>query len=680
MGVKYKMQWTNAQNDLCVLNFIVDDAVYSGQPITIYGGPRPFVLSEFNTDNDLFKPVRAQQATIEVLASINGVDIEDFIVEDDDRQIKVRFDFGPWFGYWYGILSQEDMSETWIAQNHILTLRADEGFGAMKTIPLADFSGNILAGTYTPFTLIQYATTQTVFSFFQCFVFSNLFHDSMNDAFEQTGLDQCMIDARTFETSPGVFEDSYTVLEKINRAFNQCIFQYRGKWVILRIEELFIAPTEDLVGFQQNRPTVIDRLGIATRYTIEVGVNKSVKPIMPEMIRTLNKPSKNTSVAYNWENKAQIVCNEKFKYGTFIEIVGTAPNETYRYTIDNWTALRGTPNNYIVTDQSLIRREVTYNENGIDDEYMYIQKHPVQEGSTWSTQAQSCNVQVLYQDELSISFEYSLKSNVSSTGLDESLGYVLLIANDGTYYTLDEDGVWYQSNASWTINRRAIQVAIISGEGADWKELSLTTSVPKTGYIQIWLEMDPTIDKPGIYYRNLTVDILPILNKYRRVKILGDFNRYTINKQIKKNSDYQIFLDDTFNPNFRGAIYESDGLTLTNNNWYRRRYDTERFKFKRQNAIANWWVNNKYRTRLECNFFGLKWEKDGNFNPIGLINTINFVDDVPWKTFAIVNLKEVDFMNCTWSANLIEVWDENTDTDVVPGVDDVHLNDYYYES
>ncbi|NBW22437.1 MAG: hypothetical protein EBR82_82260, partial [Caulobacteraceae bacterium] len=95
----------------------------------------------------------------------NGVDLEDFIIEDDDRQMVVRFDFGSYTGYWYGIISQEDMQELWIAQNHILTLRADEGFGTMKSIPLQDGTGQILAGTYTPFALIQYASTETVQTF-----------------------------------------------------------------------------------------------------------------------------------------------------------------------------------------------------------------------------------------------------------------------------------------------------------------------------------------------------------------------------------------------------------------------------------------------------------------------------------------------------------------------------------
>ena len=78
-------------------------------------------------------------------------------------------------------------------------------------------------------------------------------------------------------------------------------------------------------------------------------------------------------------------------------------------------------------------------------------------------------------------------------------------------------------------------------------------------------------------------------------------------------------------------------------------------------------------------FFRLVWERSGTDFPIGLVNTINFVDDAPDKTFAIVNLREIDFMACTWTANLLEIWDENEDNTVQPSASDDHLNDYYYE-
>jgi hypothetical protein len=80
--------------------------------------------------------------------------------------------------------------------------------------------------------------------------------------------------------------------------------------------------------------------------------------------------------------------------------------------------------------------------------------------------------------------------------------------------------------------------------------------------------------------------------------------------------------------------------------------------------------------KLEASFFGLKFGIDEE--PIGLINTIKFVDDAPNKIFWISNLREIDFMNCTWVATLIEVFDETVD-DNLPTDQDVHTFDFYYE-
>lgn len=672
MGVKYKMEFQNAQGYYCVLNFILDDAFYAGDPIPIYGGPRPFVLSEFNQDNDFFKAIRPQQATIEVLASINGVEIDDFITEDDDRQITVRFDFGTWTGYWYGILSQEDIQEQWIAQNHILTLRADEGFGVMKTVPLRDYDGNILLGTYTPYQLIQYASTETVRTFLNARVISNLFHTSMSSASKTTGLDQCTIDAKTFEQSPGVFDDSYTVLEKINSAWNQTIFQYQGQWWIVRQEEQFLPKASNLVGFVSNSPVLGQRASINTRYMIEVGAEEKVKPVMPEMLKTLNKPSKETKVKWDWDEYVQVVCNESFKYGSFVETTGTAPNETDKYTITNWTLYDWSGTNPVTTNK-ILQRHVVYAWNKLSDEYMIIERA----GANLFTMARSCNVYVRQDDYLEFSFQYSLKTNVSP-GANDTVGMVFLYADDSTYWTLDDNGTWFQSNASWSVNRKLLQIFYDTGTGADWYDKTNKSTIPRSGYLQFHLINNGQIQQYR-YYRNLQIDITPAIQKFRRLKIAGDFDSYTIDRTFKKNSENQIYLSDSPSPNYKGTIYQSNGITMTTGEWYRRTYPSERYPFKQHNAIARWFQNRRYKARLECNFYGLVWDRLGNDFPIGLINTINFVDDAPDKTFAIVNLREIDFMACTWTANLMEIWDENEDNTVQPSASDDHLNDYYYE-
>lgn len=81
---------------------------------------------------------------------------------------------------------------------------------------------------------------------------------------------------------------------------------------------------------------------------------------------------------------------------------------------------------------------------------------------------------------------------------------------------------------------------------------------------------------------------------------------------------------------------------------------------------------------IEGNFFGLEWDQDGTRYPIGMLNTIKFSEDAD-KTYAIMNLREVDFMNGTWSADLVEIWDEDLDDSILPGTSDTHKWDIYFE-
>jgi hypothetical protein len=668
MGVKFKMFFTNAQDIDCVVNFDFSD--YNDDAITLFGGARPFILQEFNSDDDLFKPVRPQQATIEVLASAAGVDLEDFLT-DDDQTVKVRFDFGQYTDFWVGYLSQEDIQETWIATNHILTLRADDGIGRLKTIPLAD-GENPVIGNYTPLDYIQYAMQNSAIDFLNARICSNLFHTSMTFAANQTGIDQCTIDARTFEQAPTEFDDSYRVLEKINRSWSQTIFQWWGDWFIMRLEELFVPTTTNLVGFQLNKPMIGQRASISRRWDINVGVDELVKPIAPEMLKSVIKPSKETQINYDWEEHVQVACNESFKYGDFRETTGTVPNETDIYEVDGWTHLK-TPISTPTAATGTFERRVVFADYKIEDEYIVLSK----DGTGTNAFIRSCDIYVSAGDEFSLEYQYRLPNNVSGTKVD-AIGFVQFYASDSTYYTLDEDGIWYESNATWTTNFRLLQVTFNDGEGSIWTTFTVEGRMPKSGYLNISLYKDSTSGQNDIYFKDLNVDITPNIQRFRRRLIKGDYDKYTIQRNVAKNYTETVFLDDSESGNYKGAIKEMDGFTLTGDEWFRRRYSSERYTFKRHHAIARWWMNRNYKAKLECNFYGLEWGTVGNTLPIGLMNTVKFVDDAPTKVFAITNLREIDFMSATWAANLIEVYDSAVEGDV-PGDTDVHSFDFYYE-
>jgi hypothetical protein len=682
MGVKFRMAFKNVQDDDCVVTF--DFADYDGDYIEIYGGARPFVLGEFNSDDDIFKPVRPQQATIEILASASGIDMEDFLT-DNDTDVLVKFDFGVNLGYWYGYLSQEDIQETWIASNHILILRADDGIGRLKQIPLQDNGANVV-GTYTPYAFIEYAIENAVPRFGRNTVYSNLFHTSMVSTSNQTGIDQCMIDARTFEQSVGQFDDAYTILEKINRSWSQTLFQYLGDFFILRVEELFT--DQNLVGFKFNTPTPGQRGARNRRYDIEVGVEQAVKPIAPEMLKTYQKPSKQTTINFNWDKFEQAVCNESFTSGIRTEdfLGGTG---TEKWSVNDWEFQKIDVTNP-TPSTAVFERRIEYENYKVKDDYIYLgQESPFSVNDNYNF-TRSCDVYVQQGDNVDFDFQYKIESNgVFDSSVTITLGYIMLYADDGTKYaltTFDNSISQFRVWSEYTNNANIRPIFYIGPVPKEWVTYSQrfddnlgisNQPVPKNGYINVVLFRDyENVGYEGVYFKDLNLDITSEAERNRKRKIKGDYDRYTIQKNVVNNYSETIYLDDAETNVIKGAIYEMNGFTLTGDEWFRRRYSSERYTFKRQHALARWFMNRSYKMKLEASFFGLRFGIDEE--PIGLINTIKFVDDAPTKIFWISNLREIDFMNCTWVASLIEVFDTAV-TDNAPTDQDVHTFDFYYE-
>jgi hypothetical protein len=61
-GEKYNIIFKTRQDQTCKVRMYIDG--YSGAIIELKGASNPFVLREFNTDEDIYKPLRPQEATI----------------------------------------------------------------------------------------------------------------------------------------------------------------------------------------------------------------------------------------------------------------------------------------------------------------------------------------------------------------------------------------------------------------------------------------------------------------------------------------------------------------------------------------------------------------------------------------------------------------------------------------
>jgi len=652
--IKYRITFKTLQDDTCKVDFYVDG--YSGAITNLDPASNPFILQEFNSDEDIYKPLRPQQATINFISQ-PSVSIDDFL-SNSDTYCYIAFEFlSSTQYYWFGYLLQDDFQETWQDTNHIITLRATEGLGMLQSQPLTDNAGDELIGRFTPWQLIQYAAFGTIQTFVDHKVISNLYHSSMDQTSDVPSIGQCYVDARTFSIGDGEYDNKYNVLDKINSAFNQTLLQYKGKWYIFRPEELFMTPTQSLRQFNK---TLLGITITNNRYDIEVGVNEDIKPITPEMLRFINRPTKVDEVNFTYELPSELLCNQNLSRGD----LNTAFSGFNTYDVDSWEAYTGTRESPTATTKDHYRKDTLDIYDVVTDSYLYLDNETTGTFFNWW---QSCDVQVTAGDIITLSFKWRWnETGVLSTPIPTfKIGQLLYKADAAPSFraSLTNDGVWDIYPSTWDSKIYANQTYFTITPGDN--------STSENGYLLFTVTSEPVI-RDGIVrlllsntqnssfdnnWKDIQFDIDTKVNGRYLDSISGDYDRFTKSEDIRANFTDQIYLEDLPNSNLMGCLFDETNTLRTTPTWNRYRYQLESFPFKKQNLIANWERTRFHRNKIDVNLFGLKYGSE----PIGLLNTIKFVDDDPNKLYYIANLKEIDFASATWQATLVEVYDNDRD-------------------
>lgn len=659
--VKYQITFTSGDGQTCNLRFFYEG--WTGGITQLEGGARPFVLREFNSDDNIFKPIRAMLAEIEIATNVNGVKIEDFYA-DQDTDIAVSFGTTQ-YSYWVGYILQDDFQEVWNDEYHYLIIKASDGFGLLKGFQFAD-GNNELVGKFTPFQCLQYAMSRLPENpLIQHYVINNLYHDSMSDAVQTMPLDQCYIDAKTFQQEGTTYDDCYTAIEKINKSFSQTVFMYLGEWWFLRVEELYTSYNNNLRGFFSDLGV---RYTIDKRYDVEVGVDREVKPIAPEMLRLIQKKTKFDEVDFSYEPFPETLLNETFARATYVSTSGASK----LYTLNNWTFERGTFSSPITPGAGYTTglREI-YNgslSGGLLERYIFMEFNGSL-GVTDDMWLKSNTVKVFATNQINLTFDYK-RLNAGSTDFFKLIPVcVVIIQSGGTYYSLNQEGNWTTTFSLDTgtpiyLDTRA-GTNVVS---TDWNTVQVQSKlVPATGdmTVRLYMVTDNNFTQSINYYKNFECKVLTSFESGDDVrKVTGINSKFEKTGNINKSETEEIFLDDHFSTLHKGAIFQSDGTTLTDADWYRYRFAGESYGFRKQNAIAYWEHNRINRNKIDASFFGLLYNDGMQDRPIGLINTIRFMDDDPNKVYWIANMKEIDFAAGTWTATLEEVYDETKDTPI----------------
>jgi hypothetical protein len=655
---KYRINFKTGDNYDAQISFFYEG--YVGSVVTLIGGAKPFVLREFNTDEDLYKPIRPQLAEMEILASSSGISLDDFIASNDS-DIEVRFYYESLVSpYWVGYLLQQDFQEEWVNTNHIIKVTATDGFGMLKLKRLSN-NGAEVTGKQTPLNIIQYATQGLPVGWTNFNVINNLYHSSMSTTLPATSLSQAYIDSKTFEETPTLYINNYEVLEKVNKAFNQTIFMYQGEWFILRLEEIYAPTTTNLRGYRQ---TGASTSTINRRYDISVGKTRSVKTISPEMLRFIQRTTKEDIVKFSFERFNEIIINSSFARGT---LISTYP-QFKDYTINNWSLLEGDMFVWTATSYgTLLRRETFLSiTTPLVDNYAILPQTNIAPSAGLTSKdylMRSASISVYTGEKITLDVDHRFQFGFATKETMKTI-YVRLETSTKNY-NLTEEGKWVEIPVLGT--GTAINTVYNDNdnvEPTEWNTTSVESeSIPDNGTLNIWLVCpnSPWTTDQARYFKGLKFDIINRFDGFEE-GLTGVESKFTKSNDLRISDEREISLDDSFSSAYKGALYKPNQTDLTDNNWFRFRYSGERWGFRKQNAITHYSHNRYNRNKIDANFYGLLFEVGASTQQIGLMNTVVFVDDDPNKVYGIVNINEIDFASATWSATLEEVWDNAKDS------------------
>ena len=649
------MPFTSIDNKNYEVWFSIEGA--TSPAIELSAGPRPVVFREFNTDEDIFKPIRTFLCEIQIQTNVNGVSLDTFTA-NQDTDIEVRVIYGGYIIF-IGYLLQDDFEEVWDDGNHYLIIRAAEGFGLLKSIPFA-VGGAEAIGKYTPLQFIEnaYSTVSPSGITADYWLLNNLFHDSMVDTAGRHPLNQCYLDAKTFQQEGTEYDDCYTVIEKICRSFGMSFFFWRAQAWFFRPEELYTSYANNL---RFANVTSVNQFQILARYDVEVGVGREMQPIMPEMLRSIDRRTKFDEIDFYYKEFDEVLQNETFERGTLT----TTGTDFKEFTVDSWTYGFGNISNTTTPSSGVLRAREDYNVSltgSLKERYLYfpIQTLGVGDLSHW-IRSQPIIVTSAGKVELSVDFKF--QSYLSAIN---PVAFVVLQTGVAQFYSLDENGNWtsYSSLSNAYSTRISVDTSNTAGiTVTDWNTIQVESiPFPAAGTLTVYLSAATSPTSNFAYFKNFDFRMQSAFESTTDLRRILGINSY-YNKSITVNNSFkqEIHLDDHFSGQFKGAIFQSDQTTLTDADWYRYRFAGESFGFRRQNDTAHWEHNRFNRNKIDVNMYGLWWDNAGTPDFIGFVNTFRFMDDDINKIYYPANISEIDLVNATWSGTLVEVWDETKD-------------------
>lgn len=536
----------------------------------------PLVTSVIDNDEDKFTPIRSKQAEIQIYSS-DEVDISDFAEGGDNRwyvEIETQTEGIIFKGY----LSISDLQQEFLPDPNLIILTATDGIGFLDGEPLTNFEGLNPVGEFRIIDFLVWALAKTglMLDVKVCMNIRETTAVPLVSDEDGSGhmYDFIFLNAKTFEEEIGLSEDCYTVLEKI---LSQMCFitQYKGKWVIMRVDEMETSHEYYFTTFDYEGNFVSNSY---ETFIKNIGIDYTMSFMNDDAVVALVRPNKEVNLTYKYEYPEEIICNEDFERGDFIEDLPDETNadgvdeQVKAYDFECWKSLSkegGQPNTLTYYDQPQIAgadlyiKKYYYDDTEVNRK-LFI-KVPAGTGNG-VPYLKSQSFPVHLKDKISFSLNLDYGNTGGGTSFVNSPVMIGLFADSGNIYWWEAyDSSDPDAEQAWTLTpfgNVIPQWYLGATIDKEWSFSFTSPPIPESGVIYVYL-LNQYGDEIEANFSPPNVEIISFIN--------GSYQRYSgqqhivendnINTKAKRKDD--VFISDAPRIAMKGALLkEGSGTTI----------------------------------------------------------------------------------------------------------------------
>lgn len=628
-------------------------------------------------DGDKFDTIISCEAKLSfTLYPSDAQEFDDFIVTFADEWKMVAYNDTQ--VVFVGFVTPGEGRAEFQDKPYDISLTAIDGIGLLKGVPLTKNDGTVFTNVNLIITYLLAILNKTGLGL-NVRVYSNIVEESMQDRtqdVQKDTLNQTGLHSRTFQKNATEFYDCYTCLERILSEYF-CIYQWFGKWNIVRIGELQENVGAKIWHTEYNSSGTIVNVHQDLYDPSAVGRDRLIHPVEVSQFISSNFAVKSTRYTFNYNIWPEIPTNNKFERGTQFDTGDVIENGqvvgTYKkFTIDDWlygitnpTSGSTQPPNGMLPTSDLAYRKSTYNIYGTETlREVVLERNG---GAAGHRFLRSEGLPVSQFDRISITVDF--KTSQGGTGTRQYLFVMLeqLPGAPGAGYRLDNgaaapaDGI---GTLTWvhTSSMKFLAKSYQTGEDAS-QYYSYTLEPPPlpingTLYI-IFMNYDPPVGRI-VSYKNFSLDYYPsVAGSLSQVK--ADYAETSQDGNYKDIIDEEVFISDSTKKVLQGSLYRANLVDLTTPTWHRSGISEARH-FKELGELARFNGNYRRMWKMDGQYDGVKFTPANNqiiIEPLAFHHYFFFPDSTKLNNhfFVLVPPLNINYSDGRVEMNFVEILD-----------------------